>query len=201
MIKAAIFDYGGVIIRMPPGLRYSNFLRSFFNVPKRTIKREATPFFELLQKGMITEYEFWKRLSLALGKPVLKNTKGAWRQCLKDNFHIIPEMVRLVKEIKSKGVRTVILSNTIKSHIREIKESLGYKNFDVLIFSCIVGTRKPELKIFKITLEKLKVSSEECLFIDDERNNLKSAQKLGMKVILAENPKQVIRDIRKILIR
>jgi putative hydrolase of the HAD superfamily len=59
--------------------------------------------------------------------------------------------------------------------------------------------RKPELKIYRLTLKKLKVKPEECIFIDDKEKNLKPAKKLGIKTVLAKNPKQVIRDVCKIL--
>ena len=199
MIKAVIFNYGGVIIKMVPAFKYANFLSRLYNLPKRIIKRKVSPFFILLQKGIISETEFYRRLSLALGKPIPKNAKGAWRRCVKDNFHLYPGIIRLVKKIKAKGIKTAILSNTIKSHIGVIKKPFIYKNFDVLIFSCRVGAKKPELKIYKILLQKLKVKPKECLFIDDTKENLKPARKLGMKVVLAKNPKQVIGDVQKIL--
>ena len=53
-IKAVIFDYGGVILRMSPSWRYANFLSRFYNLPKSTIKKKVPPLLALLQKGVIT---------------------------------------------------------------------------------------------------------------------------------------------------
>ena len=108
-------------------------------------------------------------------------------------------MIRFVKKIRSKGIKTAVLSNTIESHLRVIRNPLGYKAFDVVISSCRVGARKPEIKIYKILLKKLKAKAKECIFIDDLNENLKPAKKLGMKVVLAKNPKQIIKDVSKIL--
>jgi epoxide hydrolase-like predicted phosphatase len=199
MIKAVIFDYGGVILKMSSSWRYANFLSRFYNLPKSIIKKKASPSLALLQKGIISENEFWERISSALRRPVPKNKGDAWRKCLQNDFHIYPEMTRFVKKIRSKGFKTAVLSNTIESHLGVIRNPLAHKDFDVEIFSCRVGARKPELKIYKILLKKLKVKPEECIFIDDLNENLKPAKKLGMRVILAKNPKQIIHNVQKIL--
>ena len=43
--------------------------------------------------------------------------------------------------------------------------------------------RKPELRIYQHTLEKLKVGPEDAVFLDDLGSNLKTAQKMGIKTI------------------
>ena len=44
--------------------------------------------------------------------------------------------------------------------------------------------RKPEKKIYELTLEKIKRCSAECVFIDNSVKNLEVASKLGMQTIL-----------------
>lgn len=43
---------------------------------------------------------------------------------------------------------------------------------------------KPDERIFRLTVEKLAVKAEECLYVDDRRDNLEGARKTGMNTIL-----------------
>jgi putative hydrolase of the HAD superfamily len=70
-----------------------------------------------------------------------------------------------------------------------------FKSFDPLIFSCDVGFRKPDPKIYEIALEKLKCDPEECIFIDDKKRNSDGAEKLGMKGIVFEEVSKLIEDL------
>ena len=73
------------------------------------------------------------------------------------------------------------------------------KFFDLLIYSCDVKARKPDSKIYKIALKKLKVRPEEAVFIDDKHENVNSAKKLGIHGIIFKNNKQTINELEKIL--
>jgi putative hydrolase of the HAD superfamily len=108
-------------------------------------------------------------------------------------------MRRFVKEVRSKGIKTAVLSNTIESHAEVIKNHGGYKNFDVVMLSNRVKLRKPEPKIYLLVVRRLKVKPRECIFVDDRKEFLKPARRLGIRTVLARNPRQVIHDIRKIL--
>lgn len=196
MIKAVIFDYGGV---MKPESHWVEDIALVYKVPIRIIKKKIKPFINSLQKGIIKENEFWKKFSLALKKPIPNNSRDLWRKLIERNFYIYPEMKRFVKKIRSQGIKTAVLSNTIESHAKVIERHRGYKNFDVVVLSSRVSLRKPEPKIYLLTVKRLKVKPKECIFVDDRNESLKSAKKLGIRTILAKNPKQVIHDVYEIL--
>ena len=56
--------------------------------------------------------------------------------------------------------------------------------FDVMSISGDLKIRKPDERIFQLTIEKLAVKAAECLYIDDRRGYLEGAKKAGMNTIL-----------------
>ena len=76
-----------------------------------------------------------------------------------------------------------------------------YDKFDVVIASCKEGFVKPEIEIYQLALERLGVIPEESVFVDDKQANLNPAIEMGFEVILAENPEQIIRDVKEVLSR
>ncbi|MBQ8439614.1 MAG: HAD-IA family hydrolase, partial [Clostridia bacterium] len=58
------------------------------------------------------------------------------------------------------------------------------KYFKNKIVSGDVHCRKPDQKIYDIALKQIQAEANECLFIDDNINNILSAQKLGINSIL-----------------
>lgn len=57
------------------------------------------------------------------------------------------------------------------------------KNFDLFISSAVEGIRKPEREIFLLTAQRLGVSPQKCLFMDDSKINIEGASGIGMKTI------------------
>ena len=77
------------------------------------------------------------------------------------------------------------------------------KKFDIIIISCDIGMRKPDLRIYKLLIKKIKeknkkIKANEILFVDNREWNLKPANKLGMKAVLFKNNKQVFRDLKNL---
>ena len=73
------------------------------------------------------------------------------------------------------------------------------KKFDEVVVSCDVGIRKPNPKIYKMILKKLKLKGKSCIFIDNQKWNLIPAKKLGMKTILFKDNKQADEKLKKLL--
>ena len=197
MIKAVIFDFGGVVKHSyKRGLKR---LAGAYRISEKRLLEVFHQFYDIFWRGLITEDEFWLRLSKTLGKPVPPNKHKLWREDYEKGFYIYPQIVSLVKELKKKGIKTAILSNTIKPFMEVINKHRGYQGFDVLVLSCEVGLLKPEREIYLLTAQKLNVKPEECIFIDDKEEYLTPAKKLGMKTILAKSPEWVVKEVSKIL--
>ena len=44
--------------------------------------------------------------------------------------------------------------------------------------------QKPDERIFLLTIEKLGVKADDCIYVDDRSGNLNAAKKVGMKPVL-----------------
>jgi putative hydrolase of the HAD superfamily len=71
--------------------------------------------------------------------------------------------------------------------------------FDVTIFSCTAGMKKPDPRIYQIATESLGVQPQDCLYIGDGSSfELTGALKVGMYPVLIRTPEEVSADIRRI---
>lgn len=197
MIKAVIFDYGGVLIKILPDEEYLKIFADAFGVSLAEFQRVVPPFFRKLDLGL-PEKEFWPLISRALKKPIPINADKIFVEPFLKNLVFHQEVFDLVRRLKEKGIKTAVLSTNMETQDRLIQKRHGYDDFDVVILSNRVGLRKPDPKIYKLTARQLKVKCSECIYIDDIENNLLPAQKLGMKTILAKNPRQVVEDVLKV---
>ena len=61
--------------------------------------------------------------------------------------------------------------------------------FDAEVFSCTVGLRKPDPRIYLLACEQLGVDPEDATFVGDGANDeLAGAERVGMTAILFERP-------------
>jgi len=196
MIKAVIFDYGGVVKQMSDAF-IRNVAKSFNIDEEEFLEVYRKPLSPLL-RGTMSEENFWKNCSSQLNLP--DNFKQLYKGIYKKFFHIFSEIIDLVEELKKKGIITAVLSNVSRMHADMIREYKGYEFFDVVILSCEVGIVKPEKEIYQLTLDKLGIKGEEAIFIDDREENLVPARELGIKTVLAQSSEQIIREVNTLLI-
>jgi putative hydrolase of the HAD superfamily len=53
--------------------------------------------------------------------------------------------------------------------------------FDVVVASCEVGRCKPDPEIYRICLERLGLTADATLFVDDRMENLQAARDIGLQ--------------------
>ncbi|MFJ9695745.1 HAD family hydrolase [Kitasatospora sp. NPDC101183] len=118
---------------------------------------------------------------------------------LHDAFPAYP-VLQLARQAHAAGVRTAVLSNSLGRHPYDPYAGFDlHGTFDAVVLSEEIGVRKPEPEAFRIVLERLGVSAEECLFVDDSEENLAAARKFGLTPVLGLDEDVVVRRLRELL--
>ena len=196
MIKAIVFDSGGVIINQH--LFFERLGKIF--MPKESkifwhqINIEAIP----LCKNLISEEEYWNRISRLTGKDPKKIPKNLWSRGYTSGTKANGDVMEIIKKLKNK-YKLAIVSNSIKSHEKINRKRGIFDMFDEVVLSHKVGLTKDSKKIFLLAAKRLKVKPVECIFIDDVADFVKVAKSAGMNGILFKNSAQLNKDMERIL--
>ena len=67
--------------------------------------------------------------------------------------------------------------------------------FEIVVDSGFVGSRKPEARIYQLTLERIEAPAEACLFVDDVALNCEGARRAGMRAVHFRDNEQAIAEI------
>jgi putative hydrolase of the HAD superfamily len=95
------------------------------------------------------------------------------------------EMQAVLKEIKNRGHRLALLSNTCPIHIDWIaKHFQVLEFFDDLFYSFELKSMKPDKDIYLKAIKALGVEASDCFFTDDLQDNVKAAKELGMNAVV-----------------
>ena len=111
---------------------------------------------------------------------------------------IYTEVFPVLSELKKKGHRIFVLSNTSKVFYDLLEEQLSpiKELLDGFVLSCDIKAIKPDLAIFKEILDKYQLDPTNCVFLDDIEDNTSAAEKLGIKAYQVKKRSDVV-DILK----
>ena len=196
MIKAIIFDLGGVIINIDKLLKNWNKIFKIKDKEKfwREINYEMIP----LCKGEINETQFWKNVANRFKVDYNKIPKNFLDKDFKKSITFNKELLRLVSILKRK-YKIGVISNIIGSHSK-INRSLGlYDHFHHLVLSFEVKMTKDSAEIFKLAAQRMNVKPKECIFIDDIGKFVSVAESAGMSAILFKDNKQLKSELERLL--
>ena len=114
------------------------------------------PLFEM-ERGEITEVAFLEKLTDSLEpllghRPEMHRFKEIYFEALQPN----PPMIELMRELKADGYRMAMLTNNVREWEPLWRSMLPVDEiFETVVDSGFVGCRKPESKIYAITLERI----------------------------------------------
>ena len=195
MIKAIIFDIGGILDKGKPEEHWAELCKSLnLDIEKFQAARQKYKY--LARIGKLSTKKHISNIAKEVGLKY-RDLFSNWLRTKRENMKIDKEIKNLIKNLKKKGYKVGTVSNTIKLHYQVRLENKAYNLLDFSVISFKEGVDKPNLKIYQKALNKLKLPPEEIVFIDDYERNLKPAADLGMKTILFKNNKQLVRDLRK----
>ncbi len=112
-------------------------------------------------------------------------------------YYVLPQkkLFKLAAQLRAKGLKTGVLSNRIFPLTWMARRSDALKGFDAVIFCRKFHAPKPDPKSYQAIIEQLGVKPEECLFIDNNQDNVAAAQTIGMRAIKAHGTAETIAKI------
>lgn len=150
--------------------------------------------------GAITQEEFQRRMAVVLSEGLDRpiSPDGLVDRML-DGVETVPEMVEAVRRARAAGIRTALVSNSWSTRQYRIGEADPAELFDAVLISGELGLRKPDVEVFRLAAERIGVPGEACVFVDDLRENVEAAERVGMRGILHEDPARTIPELEKLL--
>jgi putative hydrolase of the HAD superfamily len=200
MIRAVLWDFGGVILSSP--FEAFNRYEAAKGLPIDFIRGvNATDpdanAWALLERNDVTPEEFdalFADESEALGHRI----PGADVLALLSG-EIRPEMVTALDRVIRAGYRTACLTNNVVGGEQRMEVGDVMVMFDHVVESSKVGCRKPEPRFYEIACELVGVEPTDCVFLDDLGINLKPAKAMGMTTIKVGAAEPAIAELERVL--
>jgi putative hydrolase of the HAD superfamily len=100
-------------------------------------------------------------------------------------YHVKPSILHTLQTLKQGGLRLALISNASTGEVAAWPNSPLAMLFDVTLFSCECGLKKPEPEIYLQALTSLGTHATECLYIGDGGSReFHGAAPLGMQTLL-----------------
>lgn len=104
----------------------------------------------------------------------------------------VPGMKEWICELKNAGYKVYGLSNWSHETFPMVKDKYeAFSMMDGIVMSGEELIAKPDLRIYKILLERYGLKAEECVFIDDRKENIVAGEQVGIRGIIFEDCEQV----------
>ena len=152
---------------------------------------------ERLDLGTMTREELVLKVVSMIGSTYQKKVEEViWNWS--SYIDIYREVFPVLSELKKKGHRIFVLSNTSKVFYDLLEEQLSplKELLDGFVLSCDIKAIKPDLAMFKEILDKYQLDPANCVFLDDIEDNTKAAEKLGIRAYQVKKRSDVV-DILK----
>mgnify|MGYP001084003508 CR=1 FL=1 len=199
-IRALIFDLGNVIININMRDFYKKILPVSDNKEIDIYKDLWEPI-EKLDKGLFSKDDFYQESKKRFQFQDVSKEK--FFHMFNSIFNSLNyKLLDFIKRLKQdKKFKVFALSNTNPLHVEFLANNIinFREHFDQVFYSYELGMIKPDPKIFLYLLEHINYEPSECIFIDDNRKNVKVAEQIGMIGIQFRNETKFLEEINDLL--
>ena len=195
-MKGLLVDFGGVLTSnvfesfrafcRTEGLDPDAFVSLFRDEDaRRELRRVET--------GQIDEREFGELVAARLGVAEAEDLVNRLFAGMRPDY----AMVEAVRRARAAGVRTGLVSNSIGAG--RYDRSQFPELFDGVVISAEEGMHKPQPEIFLLGAERIGLPPEDCVFVDDLRQNCEGAEAVGMTAVLHRGAESTVPELERLL--
>ena len=154
---------------------------------------------ELYEEGRIDPDEFFHRVKDFLK---LDMERDGFFPIWNDIFFETPKNIKMQDFLREARTRykLILVSNLNKTHFEFLKTRMDiFGEFNKLVLSYEVGHRKPDPEIYRRALESARTTASRAFYIDDRKDLIEAAAKLGIKGIVFDGAgafEKIVKELR-----
>jgi len=198
IIRAVIFDIGGVLLRMENHDKRHEW-EARLGMPREYLTRLVfdSEIAWRAMTGEVPEEAIWEHVAQTLGlsdEQLPQFYSDFW-----EGDQLDADLAQFMQILRPR-YKVGIISNAWSDARRVLDRKFNLGSYvDDAIYSAEVKLAKPDVRIFQLALERLGVRAEEAVFVDDVLENVQAAQSLGMKGVQFKSTEQTIHDVKRYL--
>ncbi len=184
-IKAVAFDYGNVL-SLPQEEGAMSMLGVIADLSEDAIIAYIRNHRNDYDRGDIAASDFYKQLLLSMGKAADEGTIAALARCDLESWATLnTDTVKLMDDCKAAGLKVAIASNMPHEFLALARKRFPiFSAVDVGVYSCELGSNKPDKVFYNKLLSGLDLPPSDVVFFDDLQANIDGAAALGVQAIL-----------------
>jgi putative hydrolase of the HAD superfamily len=159
MVGVLLFKKKGYILKTKEELNAEKIEKLYNNVDDKKL------LFDIKSKLGLSDDEIKKALAF-----------------IPEKYEKFEKLWKLLPVLKNK-YKLAVINNGNSLADKYWRKKFDFSIFDEFIVSAKIGIKKPDPRIFLFVCEKLKVRPEDCLFLDDLKENIAAARKLKMRAL------------------
>lgn len=186
MSKLYLFDCFGVVVS---DVSTQWMDRHCDEAQKQFIRSQI---FRKVDTAAISQNEVYERLSAISGMS-RQSIIDEWDELIYAKL----DTVAVIDRLRQQGNVVALLSNASVEYIDYLFSKFDlYRHFDKIFVSAAYKTAKPDREFYRICLDSFTEKFEKIYFTDDNENNLKNLEELGVTPILFTTAAQFEKDIK-----
>ncbi len=199
--QAVIFDLFGTLVENFSRGEYEKTLAEMAAVigaPQSEFIRLWADTFDLRSTGVFPGAEacvrhICRELNVPVNEAQVKRTGRIRLDYTSRNMKPRQGSVETLASLKSKGYKIALISDCTAETPLVWQNTPFAPLFDVTVFSCRAGVKKPDPRIYKMAMDQLGVRPQDCLYIGDgSSRELSGASRVGLRAILIRAPDEVV---------
>jgi putative hydrolase of the HAD superfamily len=196
--RAVIFDLGGVVFPSPFDV-FDAYERDAGLPPRfiRTVVARSADdgAWARFERSELSFPDFCTALEAECAAAGGTVDAAALMRGISGGFAPRPEMMRAIGRLRDEGLRVGALTNNwARPDAGTLREPIDL-GFDVVVESAVEGIRKPDPRIYSLICDRLDVTPDACVFLDDLGVNLKPARAMGMTTIKVLDPADALAEL------
>ena len=203
MIHAVVFDLGGVVFPSPfDAFDAYDHAHGLAPGTVRALIRTSSEqgAWAALERGELQMPDFFTALEAEAADNGFVLDARRLMEGIGNRLGPRPQMVRAIERIREEGLKTAALTNNwVATEGTPVTSDLARLAFDVVVESSVEGLRKPDPRIYELTLDRLGVEPPATVFLDDLGINLKPARAMGMTTIKVVDPDVALAELGRVL--
>jgi putative hydrolase of the HAD superfamily len=192
-IRTLFWDVGGVLLTNAWDHEERDRAVQKFQLQKADFETRHKESVATFEEGKITLDQYFERTVFHQPR---KFGKDEFKSYMFSLSKPKPEVLEFARALCGKYLMATINNESREMNDYRIKQFGLAQIFDLFVSSCYVGMRKPDEKIYRVALDLIQKSPDECCFIDDRPPNIEGAARVGMRTVLMRDPAQLKKDLQ-----